>query len=661
MRLNRLDLAALSILVVSAIAVGWPVWTGGYLTYMDNPVHIAEIHALAAGEQWSDIGFCGFPLGYLHSPIWYSGLSVLVLLGLPAGPLFAALLLLGALSPPVAIYAVGRRYLPPLVALVPAWLLLVQRTTIMGYSAVLAGMAPFYIACGLLILFMHLLASEDRSWRHARYITFCLSLLALTHMYVLQVAVLVVAIHTFRLMLVRPPGWLVTLKRESVAYALAALCSSLYWYPLVRGLVTAALHGNPAAALGAENKAPGWLLMRLLLPTDAAFGVQTDLYLLDALPPIALVTLGLIGMSRLRRWPNATSLYGALFTLGLGAILFVLIPGDWRPWLGPNSWRYLYFIRIGLALSALPALLVLGRYGFARRKRAMAAFGGVALIASIGFGLPLRSQVGQPEGPAWDDIQELWTWLKSHDGTSGRVFVQDTFMTEPRANPFVRSHILALTSHESGVRQIGPYYSIVPYKTRDFSNGEVGEVLGLPVGRDYENFPLERRLALLRRHIEITNTTQMVVVDPDDADVLVEEGIAEVIWRKGRYTVLRVLHESGGWVSADGAQVQVKHWSPGHVVFDLESASGGSTVLVKQSYHPGWTVSPGVTISESEHGLLELSVDEQAQSDITLVWKPYREQMWISGFGFVVLLIWILAGSRGHSERSRREGPEPAV
>lgn len=291
----------------------------------------------------------------------------------------------------------------------------------------------------------------------------------------------------------------------------------------------------------------------------------------------------------------------------------------------------------------------------------MAAFGGVALIASIGFGLPLRSQVGQPEGPAWDDIQELWTWLKSHDGTSGRVFVQDTFMTEPRANPFVRSHILALTSHESGVRQIGPYYSIVPYKTRDFSNGEVGEVLGLPVGRDYENFPLERRLALLRRHIEITNTTQMVVVDPDDADVLVEEGIAEVIWRKGRYTVLRVLHESGGWVSADGAQVQVKHWSPGHVVFDLESASGGSTVLVKQSYHPGWTVSPGVTISESEHGLLELSVDEQAQSDITLVWKPYREQMWISGFGFVVLLIWILAGSRGHSERSRREGPEPAV
>jgi hypothetical protein len=242
----------------------------------------------------------------------------------------------------------------------------------------------------------------------------------------------------------------------------------------------------------------------------------------------------------------------------------------------------------------------------------------------------------------------------------GRVFVQDTFMTEPRAHPFVRSHVLALTSHESGVRQIGPYYSIVPYKTRDIADGEVGVVLGLPVGRDYyEGYPLEWRLAELRRRLEVTNTTQLVMADPDDTEVLIEEGIGEVIWSKGRYTVLRVNQESKGWVSADGAEVRVKHWSPGHVVFDLKSASGGTTVLVKQSYHPGWAVPPGVTISESKDGLLELSVENPAQSNITLVWKPYSAQMWISGFGFVVLLVWFLAGFRGPSEQSRRDDPEP--
>jgi hypothetical protein len=426
MQLNRLDFAALSILFVSAVSMGWPIWTGGYLTYMDNPVHIAEIQALASGEQWSDIGFCGFPLGYLHSPIWYDGLSVLTLLGVPAGPLFGALLLLASLCPSVAIYVVGRRYLPPLAALVPAWLLLVQRTTIVGYSAVFAGMATFYIACGLLILFIHLLASVDRSWRHVRYITVCLALLALTHMYALVAAVMVVAIHTSRLLMVRPTRWQVTLKRDAVAYGLAALCSSLYWYPLVRGLVTALLGGNPTAALGTENMSLGWLLTRLFVPTDAVYGVQTDLYLIDALPLIGLVALGVIGMSRLSRWPNATSLYGALLALGLGVLLFVVLPTQWRPWLGPNSWRFLFFVRIGLALAALPVLLSLSRYGFARRKRAIAAFGAVAMIASIGFGAPLRSQVGQPEGPAWDDIQELWTWLESHNGSLGRVFVQDT-------------------------------------------------------------------------------------------------------------------------------------------------------------------------------------------------------------------------------------------
>jgi hypothetical protein len=343
-------------------------------------------------------------------------------------------------------------------------------------------------------------------------------------------------------------------------------------------------------------------------------------------------------------------------------LLFVVLPTQWRPWLGPNSWRYLFVLRIGLALAALPVLLSLGRYGFARRKRAIAAFGAVAMIASIGFGAPLRSQVGQPEGPAWDDIQELWTWLESHNGSLGRVFVQDTFMTEPRAHPFVRSHVLALTSHESGVRQIGPYYSIVPYKTRHIANGEVGEVLGLPVGRDYyEEYPLERRLAELRRRLEVTNTTRLVMADPNDTQVLVEEGIGEVIWSKGRYTVLRVNEESSGWVSADGADVRVKQWSPGHVVFDLNSASGGTTVLVKQSYHPGWSVSPGVTISQSRDGLLELSVENPAQSNITLVWKPYNAPMWISGFGFVVLLVWFLSGFGRPSEQPRREEPEPTV
>jgi hypothetical protein len=662
MQLNRLDFAALSILFVSAVAVGWPIWTGGYLTYMDNPVHIAEIHALASGEQWSDIGFCGFPLDYLHSPIWYDGLSVLVLWGVPAGPLFAAFLLLASLCPSVAVYVVGRRYLPPLAALVPAWLLLVQRTAIVGYGSVFGGMATFYIACGLLILFINLLANVDRSWRQVRYITFCLALLALTHLYALVAAVLVAALHSARLLLARPTGWQVTLKRDSVAYALATLCSSLYWYPMVRGLVTAVLAGNPTGSLGAENKDPGWLLMRLLVPSDAVYGIQTDLYLIDALPLIGLVTLGVIGMSRLSRWPNTTSLYGALLALGLGVLLFVLLPTQWRPWLGPNSWRFLFVLRIGLALAALPVLLSVGRHVFARRNQAIAVFGGVALIASIGFGAPLRSQVGQPEGPAWDDIQELWTWLKSHNGTSGRVFIQDTFMTEPRDHPFVRSHVLALTAHESGVPQIGPYYSIVPYKTLGVANGEVGEVLGLPVGREnHEGYPLEWRLAELQRRLEVTNTTKLVVADPADTEVLVEEGIAEVIWRRGRYTVLSVNQENSGWVSADGAEVRVKQWSPGRVVFDVNSASGGTTVLVKQSYHPGWTVSPGVTISESKDGLLELSVENQSQSNITLVWKPYSEQMWTSGFGFVVLLVWFLVGFRGPAEQSRRQDPEPAV
>ena len=646
MQANKLDHAALGVLLASAVVVGWPIWMGGSVTYMDNPVHLAELHAFASGEQWTDIGFCGFPLGYLHSPIWYGGLSFLITLGVPAGSLFAASLFLASLFPSVAIYLIARRGLPPLAALVPAWLLLVQRTAIVGFGSVFAGMATFYIATGLLIIFVDLLARTDRSWRQVRYITFCLALLALTHIYALLAAVLVAVIHSARLLVVRPMGWRIVLGRDSVAYVLAALCSSLYWHPLIREISTVTIE--------AQNLHPRQLMMRLLAPTDIIGGIQTDLYLIDALPLIALVALGVIGMRRTSRWPNATSLYGALLALGLGVILFGVLPATHSALFGPNSWRFLFILRIGLALAALPVFLGLSPYGFAQRRRTFAAVGGVMLIASVGLGSPLRSQVGEPEGPAWDNLQELWTWLRSHDDTSGRVFVQSTLMTEPRDHPFVRSHVLALTSHESGVRQVGAYYGIVPYKTRIVTGAEFGQVLGLSTRRKLDHVELDRRL-------ELTNTTRLVMVDPDATETLVEAKVADVIMRVGRYTVLRVNAASTGWISGDDARVQVKEWSPGHVVFDLTSATFPTTVVVKQSYHPGWTVSPGATLSESPDGLLELSLEHQPQSNITLTWKPYRAQVWMTASGWIVLLLWFLIGVQAPSDSSQRAVPKRAA
>ena len=64
-KVGREDAVALLLLAGTAAIVSAPIWRGGYLTYIDNSVHIAEILELSRNQArgWSEIAFAGFPLG----------------------------------------------------------------------------------------------------------------------------------------------------------------------------------------------------------------------------------------------------------------------------------------------------------------------------------------------------------------------------------------------------------------------------------------------------------------------------------------------------------------------------------------------------------------------------------------------------------------------
>jgi len=97
---HKTDVVAVLFLLATALVVSWPIVAGGYLTYADNAAHIAEIYALAFenGGGWSDIAFCGFPIGTLHSPLWYGSVAALVRAGVPAGFLYALALFIARVS-----------------------------------------------------------------------------------------------------------------------------------------------------------------------------------------------------------------------------------------------------------------------------------------------------------------------------------------------------------------------------------------------------------------------------------------------------------------------------------------------------------------------------------------------------------------------------------
>ena len=147
---------------------------------------------------------------------------------------------------------------------------------------------------------------------------------------------------------------------------------------------------------------------------------------IEVLPQGALLLAGLFGATRLRRYaadPLAAS--GAGLAVAVAGLLLLVDAAD-LSWLGPVSWRFVYFIRVGAALAAIsgcawlvqrrrdrqsassPAILT-----NAWRRLGIAAVLAVATIASGWlWGAGLRSDVLDSDGSEVQEVQALWRWLR---------------------------------------------------------------------------------------------------------------------------------------------------------------------------------------------------------------------------------------------------------
>ena len=125
---RRNDGLAILFLAVCGLLLTWPLWKdGGYRTYLDNPCHLAEIERLAENAGWSEDGYAGFPVGLLHSPLWYGMLAAWRRFGLAFEPIYGGLVCFSLIAPALAMYRIARRRLAPTLAAGLAWLVLIQR------------------------------------------------------------------------------------------------------------------------------------------------------------------------------------------------------------------------------------------------------------------------------------------------------------------------------------------------------------------------------------------------------------------------------------------------------------------------------------------------------------------------------------------------------
>ena len=635
------------LLLLCGVLLAWPIVAGGWLTYLDNPAHVAEIHSLAfdGGGGWSDIAWCGYPLGRLHSPVWFGWFAHLVRAGLALGPAYAFMVVLGFVTPPVILFGLARRRVGSVAAVLLAWMVLVQKTSLVGFGSPLGGMWTFYLSCGIFIVLMERLSRREDRTADLFWIAGLYGFLGLTHLFTIVPGILVFAIHaTGRLARGDNRRFLVA---QGLAAALGAAASAAYWAPLFLG-------GDGVAVIS-YNLPPLKLLARLLLGAPVSELVKPDGNLMagfsvaTALPQILLVGGGVAGFFlRDKRTGDRLTVYGFILAVVLFVVLLVLglfqMAGRDITWLGHVSWRLLYFVRLGLALSALPLLGLLGEKLSGWKNTT--ALGGALLtcailliLMSVGLGRPLQAVILEKDGSEMQEIDRLWAWLEeNHTSGWGRVYLQDPFGS---VGPLGNSHVLALTRRETGIDQVGPLYAGSPFHTVPWLVGESRKLFGSPM-RKAEDFTRMLRL------IPAANTTRLILHWPDLAAEMVNKGYARFEYRSDNYAVLAMVdYQQSRWAEPldRGVTVSADKVSAGLWRVTTDVSGSGGAALLKVSWSPHWkaTRSGDPLIDMHETGLIRLSGLPTGRHITMLEFQQPRWPDLVSGVGWGLWLILLAA------------------
>ncbi len=639
------DLLAVAVITLTAIIIAWPVISGGYLTYLDNPVHFAELNAAAfeARNGWSDIAFCGFPIGTLHSPLWYGAMAKLVRTGVPAGCLYSAALLLGFLAPPIALYYIARRRVGPIPATLLAYVLLVQRTAIVGIGSALGGMWTYYLAAAGVILLIDRLSRPCRSGKDIASIAVLTGLIFVTHLFPIVPIGLLVLFHIAAGVSKRPlqPG---TLLKQGGGVLIGMSLSAVYWLPLF-------LAGEQTAR-SPQHLSGLMIVARLLFPThlfyllNDTFPALRPAMLVEAVPMIGLVLAGIAGTAFLRRRTDDAPLHAALLAASILVLLTLAAPILDLRILGPVSWRLLYFVRIALAIAALPFVAAIAsRVNLSPRRPMVAVLSILALLSGFWWSRPIASVVSDPAGAEMKEVRELWNWLAdNHDDRWGRVYLQDTFTTPGSPTGLAQSHVLSLTSHETGVRQLGPCYGVAPYRTASWTPSEFGALYRRTIVG-------EKGVNTLIRLMNLSSATHLVLSDAATRAELTESARFESLYRTGRFEVLRLRNPGPLWAASlsGGAGATVPLFETGRIEVELESGYGGDDLMVGTSYHPGWRItgSDRALLRPDGSGLLRVEGLEPGAGKIELEFVPSRIPLWITLVGCLgVLALLFVRGRR---------------
>ena len=620
-------LARAASLAVS-ILLTLPLWRGGWLLFGDHAPHIAEAVELSRSRSgWSDTAYAGFPLGVLHSPLWYGLLALVVRLGVPAWVAYTAFVTFAEAALGFVALEVGSRRAPRALALAVSVAVQTQSLLVAGPSGVLTGMWTFGLAIAMYLALVDRLHAPFDA-RVGAHIAALVGGIGLTHTFAIYAVVAVVLIRCTSLFVLGRE------ERRSIvgigaASALGGVASAAYWLAATLSIDTHDI--QPVISLGWPNFQ---IFFRPLL--EDVFDITTVVfYRTPELPDLVLLVVSGLSFLRLARLDRRER---EIFATTIGTMILVLFVVSHiatmrdRAIFGPIPWRILVVTRSLLLFTALAAL---PRWRLeSRRALALTALSGALCVSWASERSRLLAfEAGSAADSAYAEVHQLFAEVARLAPTvQGRVYAQNTHGIA--APPLGGGHPLALLPERAGVHAVGSYYSLVPFATDAWLTSFAGPVVG-------ENASDSNR-ALIDERLDDLGAELVVLVDRTAIDVMGGwRPEYTVVARAGRFAVLR--RPRPGMARSDDAGAAVTAFRLGDGRVELDAISPREhDVMLAVSYGQRWGIEqapPGAYLARRRNGLMRVHLPAGTHH-VALAYGEPRWPLAVSLAGWLSIAAW---------------------
>ena len=620
--------------VAVSVILTLPLWRGGWLLLGDHAPHIAEAIDLAQNRSgWSDVAYAGFPLGVLHSPLWYGLLAAVVRLGVPAWIAYTTFVTLTEVTLGLVALEVGRRRAPPAVALAASVAVQTQSLLVTGPSGILTGMWTFGLAIAMYLALVDRL-HEPFDARIGAQIAALVGGIGLTHTFAIHAVVALVAVRCLGLMVLGPE------ERRGVvgigaASALGALASAAYWLAATLSIDTHDI--QPVISQGWPNFQ---IFFRPLL--EEAFDPGMVLrYRTPELPDLLLIVAAGVSFLRMARLDTRER---ALFATTVGTMVLVLFVVAHiatmrdRAVFGPIPWRIMVVTRSLLLFAALAAFPRVRLEE--RRALALTMLVGALCVSWASERARLLSiEAGSAADPAYAEVHQVFAEVARVAPTlEGRVYVQNTHGIA--APPLGGGHPLALLPARAGVRAVGSYYSLVPFATDLWLTSFAGPVVG--------QIATQPSRHLIDERLDDLGAELVVLVDPPTIDVMSRWAPEySVVARPGRFAILR--RRRPHMARSDDANASIAGVRLDGGTLEMDVASDREhDVMLAVSYAQRWTIEhapPGAYLARRRNGLMRVHLPA-GRHHVVITYQPPRLPLALSAAGWLAIGGWWAAARR---------------